>query len=178
MASFAQRMIGAAMLHPGAYEEVEHDSSATAQAALVVVFSAVAAAVGAHGYGDEAVTREGLRAVLQWLAWSGITYVIGTRVFHGTATLGEVLRTIGFAQTPGLLMVLAGIPFLGRLVAFVVGIWTIVAVVVATRQALDVDTGRAVMTALAGLLAVVAIVAALAMSAAMIVALVAMLVFW
>jgi hypothetical protein len=173
MASFVERMVGAATLSPATYEEVEHDRGATPQAALVVVLAAVAAAVGARGHGDEAVVREVLRALLQWLAWSGITYVIGTRVFRGTASPGEVLRTIGFAQTPGIFMALAGVPFLGRLVAFVVGLWTLAAVVIATRQALDVDTARAVMTALLGLVVVIAIVVALGVMAAVIVGVVA-----
>ena len=173
MASFPQRMAGAAMLSPATYEEVEHDRNATAQAALVVVLAAIAAAVGASGHGDEAVVREVLRSLLQWLAWSAITYLIGTRVFRGTATPGEVLRTIGFAQTPGIFMALAGIPYLGGLVAFVVGIWTLVAVIVATRQALDVDTGKAVMTALLGLAVVIGIVIALTVVAAVVVAIIA-----
>ena len=169
MASFVERMVGAGMLSPAAYEEVEHDRGATPQAALVVVLAAVAAAIGASGHGDEAVVREVLRALLQWLAWSAITYVIGTSVFRGSATPGEVLRTIGFAQTPGIFMALAGIPFLGRLVAFAVGIWTLVAVIIATRQALDVSTGKAVLTALLGLAVVIAIVVALTVMAAVIV---------
>lgn len=173
MASFPERMVGAAMLSPATYEEVEHDHGATPQAALVVVLAAVAAAIGARGHGDEAMVREVLRALLQWLAWSGITYFIGTRVFRGTASPGEVLRTIGFAQTPGIFMALAGIPFLGRLVALAVGIWTLVAVIIATRQALDVDTGRAVLTALVGLAVVVAIVVALGLMAAVFVGIIA-----
>jgi hypothetical protein len=173
MATLVQRMFGAAMLSPATYEEVEHDRGATPQAALVVILAALAAAVGASGHGDEAVVREVLRALLQWLAWSAITYVIGTRVFHGTATPGEVLRTIGFAQTPGIFMALAGLPFLGGLIALVVGLWTLVAVVIATRQALDVDTGRAVLTALLGLAVVIGIMVALAVVAAVIVGVIA-----
>lgn len=173
MASFVERLVGAGMLSPATYEEVEHDRAATPQAALVVILAAVAAAVGASGHGDEAVVREVLRALLQWLAWSGITYLIGTRVFRGTATPGEVLRTIGFAQTPGIFMALAGIPYLGRLVSLVVGVWTLVAVIVATRQALDVSTGKAVLTALLGLAVVISIIVALTVTAAVIVGVIA-----
>ena len=173
MASFVERMVGAALLSPAAYEDVEHDRDASLQSTMVVVLSAVAAAVGARGHGEEAVVREVLRALLQWLAWSGITYLIGTRVFRGTATLGEVLRAIGFAQAPGLFMALAGLPLLGGMVSFVVGLWTLAAVVVATRQALDVDTARAVMTALLGLLVVVGIVVGLTVMAAVFVGMIA-----
>jgi hypothetical protein len=178
MASFAQRMVGAAMLSPATYEAVEHDRNATPQAALVVVLAAVAAAVGVRAHGDEAVVREVLRSLLQWLAWSGVTYFVGTRVFRGTATFGELLRTIGFAQAPGIFLALGGIPYLGWWVRTIVGLWTLVAVVIAIRQALDVDTGRAVLTMLVGLIVVTAIVVALGVVTAAIAGLLALLVFW
>lgn len=178
MASFTQRMIGAARLDPATYEAVEHDHGATPQAALVVVIAAVAAAVGIRTHGDEAIVREVLRALLQWLAWSGVTYCVGTRIFRGTATFGELLRTIGFAQAPGILLALGGIPYVGGLVRAVVGLWTLVAVVIAIRQALDIDTPRAVVTMVLGLVVVVAIAIAAGLLAAMIVGALALLVFW
>jgi hypothetical protein len=150
MASFVQRMVGAAMLDPAAYEEVEHDRSATAQAAMVVVLSAIAGGIGASGGGDRAVVGAVLMALLQWVMWCIVTYAVGTGVFRGTATPGELLRTVGFAQTPGIFMALAGLPLLGGLIRFAVGIWILVAVVIAIRQALDVSTGKAVLTAILG----------------------------
>lgn len=162
MASFVQRMVGAAKLDPAAYEEVEHDAGATGQAALVVVMAAVAGGIGASGHGNDAVLGAVLMALMKWVAWCIITYAIGTGVFRGTATPGELLRTVGFAQTPGILLVLGGFPLLGGLIRFAVEIWTLVAVVVAIRQALDVSTGKAVLTALIGLAVVIGIFVTLA----------------
>jgi hypothetical protein len=82
--------------------------------------------------------------------WAGITYAIGTWLFKGTATWGELLRTLGFAQTPGVLVLLAIVPLLGWMVLPIVAIWMLIAGVVAIRQALDVSTGKAVFTALLG----------------------------
>jgi hypothetical protein len=71
-------------------------------------------------------------------------------VFRGTATWGELLRTLGFAQAPGVLLVAAIIPGLGWLVKSVVGLWLLVTGLIAIRQALDVTTGKAMLTALLG----------------------------
>jgi hypothetical protein len=86
-----------------------------------------------------------------WLIWAGLTYLIGDKLLGGTATWGELLRTLGFAQTPRLLLVAAQVPRVGLLVYAVVFVWTLVTSVVALRQALDFGTGRAVLTGAIGL---------------------------
>jgi hypothetical protein len=91
-----------------------------------------------------------ITAILGWVIWSGLAYFIGTRVFSGVATYGELLRTIGFAQAPGVLNILSFIPVLGWIISFVVGLWILAATVVAMRQALDVDTTKAVLTGILG----------------------------
>jgi hypothetical protein len=103
-----------------------------------------------------------IAAFLGWLAWAGITYLIGDKVFGGTATWGELLRTLGFAQSPGVLYILGFVPVLGVLLRFVVGIWILVAGVIAIRQALDFSTGKAIATALLGWLVMVFLMMAVA----------------
>lgn len=161
--SLVQRMIGASMLNVATYEEVEADRTATGQAAAVVAIVAVATAIGAIGEGSGGIIAGLLSAFVGWLVWSAITYFVGTRLFGGTADLGEMLRTIGFAQSPGVLNVLGIIPLLGGLVRFAVFIWILVAVVIAIRQALDFSTGKAVATALVGAVAYIVIMAVAAM---------------
>jgi len=154
--SITDRMIGAASLDVATYEEVEHDTTATGQAAIVVIVAAIASAVGAWGTGGSGVLGMLLATLIGWLLWSGVTYFIGTRIFKGTATWGELLRTIGFAQAPGVLLALAFLPVLGGLVRFAVSIWLLATVIIAIRQALDVTTGKAVLTAILGwLLAII-----------------------
>lgn len=51
--------------------------------------------------------------------------------------MGELLRTIGFSSSPGLIRVLGIIPGLAGLVFLVASIWMLVAMVIAVRQALD-----------------------------------------
>lgn len=154
MASLTERMMGAARLDAATYEEVEHDGSATGQAAVVVGIVAVASAIGAIGSEGAAGPIGALiGAFVGWLVWSGITYLIGDKLLGGTASWGELLRTLGFAQAPGVLFALGIIPFLGGIVRFVVGIWILVAGVVAIRQALDFSTGKAILTVILGWIA-------------------------
>ncbi|HYJ80904.1 MAG TPA: YIP1 family protein [Longimicrobiaceae bacterium] len=143
-----ERMIGAAMLDVSVYEEVEADTTATSQAAIVVGIVAVAGAIGAYNGGVGPAIGAIITAFLGWILWAVLTWVIGTKVFKGTADIGEMLRTLGFAQSPGVLLVLGIIPVLGSIIAIVVGIWQIVTAVIAIRQALDFDTGKAILTAI------------------------------
>ena len=148
-------MMGAAKLDAGTYEEVEADSTATGQAAIVVAIVAVAQAIGASGHGMNGILAGLIAAFFGWLVWSGVTYLIGDKVLGGTATWGEMLRTIGFAQSPGVFYFLAIIPGVGWIIRFAVAIWILVAGIIAIRQALDFGTGKAILTAVLGWLAVI-----------------------
>jgi hypothetical protein len=152
--SLVERAIGAARLDNSTYEEVEADRGATGQAATVVAIAAVASAIGSVGEGSTGVIGALIGGIVGWLIWSGITYLIGTMFFGGTADWGELLRTLGFAQAPGVLNVLGFIPLLGGLVRFAVAIWLLVAGIVAIRQALDISTGKAILVAVIGWLAI------------------------
>lgn len=163
MAGFTERMIGAATLNVQTYEEVEHDQSATGQAAGVVVMVAIASAIGSYGMGGmSGALSQLVGALIGWVVWAAITLLIGTKVFGGTADMGEMLRTLGFAQAIGVIKVLGIIPILGWIAALVAGIWMLVCGVVAVRQALDFTTGKAIGTVLLGWLAMMAIAVVLA----------------
>ena len=155
MASFIERMIGAAKLDVHTYEEVEADTGATGQAVAVVVLSSIAAGIGGLGRGDMTGLISGvIGALIGWFIWAILTYFIGTKILPEPQTksdVGELLRTIGFSSAPGLLRVLGVIPVIGALISFAVPIWMLVAMVIAVRQALDYkSTGRAVGVCLIG----------------------------
>jgi len=151
--NFGERMKGAALLHVDTYEEVEADATATPQAAGMVTLVAAATALGVSYQGGlTAVIIAVVTAFVGWLIWAGLTFLIGDKLLGGTATWGELLRTLGFAQTPRLLLVLAHVPTIGLLVQLVVFVWTLITSVVAIRQALDFGTGRAVLTGAIGLI--------------------------
>ena len=151
MATFGERLIGAARLEPATYEEVEADTHATGQALAVVLLSSVAGGValprsGVLSPGSLIIGAAG--ALVGWVAWAALTYLIGTRLLPEPETrsnIGELLRTLGFAASPGLLQVFAVIPGVGRLIFLVIQVWMLATMVVAVRQALDYrSTARAV----------------------------------
>ena len=152
--TWIERMKGAARLRIDTYEEVEADKTATGQAAGVVGLVAVAQAIGGLGEGGLGILAGVLSALLGWLLWAGITYLIGTRLFGGTATWGELLRTIGFAQTPGVLQVFGFIPVLVGIIRIGAAIWVLIAGIIPIRQSLDVTTGKAILTAVLGWLVI------------------------
>ena len=153
MGSITDRMKGAALLDVATYEEVEADTTATGQAAVVVVLGAIASGIGMARGGVGGIVGAVLTSLIGWVLWAGITYIIGDKVLGGTATWGELLRTLGFAQAPRVLAVLGIIPGMQGIVSLVVGVWLLITGIVAIRQALDFSTGKAVATALLGWLA-------------------------
>jgi hypothetical protein len=155
MTTFTNRMIGAAKLDVHIYEEVEADNRAFGQAMGVVVLSSLAAGIGTiQQTGAGGLIMGTLAALIGWYVWAYVTYFIGTRFLPeaGTkSTHGELLRTIGFSSAPGIIRVLALIPGLMWIVFTVSGIWMLIAMIIAVRQALDYQsTLRAVGVCLIG----------------------------
>ena len=144
------RILGAVMLDATVYREVEHDASATGQAAGVVVIAALAALVGGTEAAGGGPVAGVVGALAGWLIWGAVAYLVGDKLLGGTASWGELLRTLGFAQAPGILFAAAAMPFVGWLVEALVSLWIVAAVVVALREALDVSAGRAVLTGVLG----------------------------
>lgn len=147
--SFVERVRGAFMLDIPTFEEVEADTTATGQAALVVGLVAVASAIAQSRAGMPGVAAGIVSAFIAWAVWAGITYLIGSWL-GGTATWGELLRTLGFANAPAILFVARLIPVVGDLIALIAFVWVLIAGIVAIRQALDFGTGRAILTAVLG----------------------------
>jgi hypothetical protein len=152
------RMLRAARLDVGLYEEVEADTGATMQALIVVVLSSLAAGIGALGkvsdFGPVAMIMATLAALVGWVVWAVLTYLIGTKILPSPETkadVGELLRTTGFSSAPGAIRVLGVIPLLGGLSFVVAAVWMLIAMVIAVRQALDYkSTGRAIAVCLLG----------------------------
>jgi len=153
-----QRLIGAAALDTAIYEEVEADPAATGQALLIVVVSSLCAGIGASGFGGRValgnVVFISIVATISWAAWALVTFEIGRRVMPEPQTrvdVGELLRTIGFATTPGIIRILGIMPA-AALPAFVIAsVWMLLAMIVAVRQALDyTSTSRAVAVCVLG----------------------------
>jgi hypothetical protein len=154
------RMLRAAKLEPQLYEEVEADTTGTGQAMLAVVLVSLATGIGSGisaailGNGSILGFVSGLiwgiiGALIVWVIFSLLCFWLGTSVFKGPetkSTMGELLRTLGFAYTPGLLNIFSFIPFIGPIIPLATWVWTVIASVIAVRQACDFTTGRAIGT--------------------------------
>jgi hypothetical protein len=158
--TFIERMLGAAKLDPRVYEEIEADRTATPQALAVVVLASVAGGIS-MGEGVRGLVFGTVAGLVGWAIWAWLIYFIGSRWLpepDTRADMGELLRTIGFATSPGILRVAGLVPLIGPIVFVVASVWTLAAVVVAVRQALDYrSTGRAIGVCLIGWLVQVAI---------------------
>jgi len=137
----ASRMWRAAHLEPALFEEVEADRAATPQAFAVVLIVAVAAGIGSfHNGGVGGIVLSAVAWLVGWYAWARTTWWIGTRLLPGPETqadTGELLRTLGFSTSPGVLLPLALYEPLAAAVFLLCGLWMLAGMVVAVRQALD-----------------------------------------
>ena len=150
-----EKMRRAARLDAALYDEVARDETALPEAALVVLIAAVASVLGnalnvfEAGPRHSGLITEIVSMLVNWVAWAYLTYFIGTRFFHGSATPPELLRALGFAMAPGALTVLGFLPCLGGPIRLAAAIWIVVAGVIAVREALHVDNANALGTVVA-----------------------------
>lgn len=178
---FLARVKGVLRLDAATFEEIEADKSATMQAfwivAVIALLNSLTIFLASLWLGPElaelqrelaadlplpapVLSPAGLfvqslvTTLLGWLLWSAATYVIGTRLFGGQATMSEMLRVIGFAQFPRLLSIVQFIPCLGDLLNVIGWVWALAAGFVGIRQGLDLSNGRTIVTVLISFLLV------------------------
>ena len=164
------RMMRAARLDSGFFEEMETEEDAVAHAIMVAVIASVATGIG---LGLTAVIGGAgaiwflwgllsgfLASMVGWYAWVLITYISGTTFLRGPekVSMAELSRTLGLANSPGVLRILAFVPMFGWLVLLLSGIWTLASGVIAVKQTLDFDTGRAAATCIIGWLVYMAVI--------------------
>jgi hypothetical protein len=143
--SFAERLVGALRLDGSVYEEVANDPGALAHAAGVVTCVAAAHAIGVSF--STTPMRAGLDAVSAfgfWLLTAALVWSVGKLLRH-PGDFGRVLRAVGFAMSPLILVALILVPneWIRAGVLLVTYALLFGALVVAVRPALRVDTGRA-----------------------------------
>lgn len=145
--SFQERLIGALKLDASVYEEVEHDDTAMGQAATVVALAAVAEGLGRlTEAGAPGLFGGVVSGFLGWGFGAAVVWLVGVKAMNCTSNMPELLRALGFASAPKLILVIGILPIgpLRGLIVLAAGILTLVAYVLAARQALDTETGRAV----------------------------------
>jgi len=143
--SFAQRFVGALRLDGSVYEEVANDPDAIAQAAGVAVTASVARAIGVYSATTSGAAVLGSLSVLAfWPLAAFLVWLVGN-LLKSPADFGRVLRVVGFAMAPLILVALIVVPnewFRGG-VLLVTYAMLFGALVVGVRQGLRIDSGRA-----------------------------------
>ncbi len=121
------RMMGAARLNVATFEDVESDKGATIQAMIVVILVSIAGGIGGIlTSGIMGLVFGILGGLFQWALWALVTFLIGTTILKTPETQadwGQLARTTGFAQTPGLFKVFGFLPGIGPVIVFIASIW-------------------------------------------------------
>jgi hypothetical protein len=145
-----ERIVRAIRLDSTVFAEIAEDQNAMSEAAIIVVVVAILSALGgAIGSGNffVALIVSLLASILiGWLLWAVLTYVVGSLIFKGDSDVAEMMRVLGYANAPRLLGLFAFIPCVGWLIALAGWLLSLVAGFLAVREAMDFDTGKAILT--------------------------------
>lgn len=140
---FTRRFMGALVLDPVTFEDVEADRHSGGQAAVVVLLACVAggfAIVGSTTMTLPTFVIGAISALFAWAVWALMITTIGTHILAEPQTNsrpGELLRTMGFAAAPGVFYGFGAMPAAAPFAFTVATLWMMAATVLAVRQALD-----------------------------------------
>lgn len=143
--AFAERLTGALRLDSSVFDEVADDAEALGQAAGVVACAAAARAIGAAMIGTQGEAVVGALGVFAfWPLAAALIWGVGAWFGHATS-FARMLRVVGFAMAPLVLVVLIVIPnqWVQTLVSLSSFALLFATLAVAVRQGLRTDTGRA-----------------------------------
>jgi hypothetical protein len=155
-----ERILRIIKLDFSVFKEIESDPQATVEAAIIVavtiLLSAISSAVTSdHAVGTFVITL--VNGLVGWVVWSAVTFFVGKTMFRGGGTLEQMLRVIGYAHAPRILSVLRIIPCVGWIGALAGFIISLIAGVMAVREALDVELGTALVVVAIGFVVMIVV---------------------
>ena len=153
-----QRVLKAAFLDGRAYEGVADEPQPIIGALAVVGVVAIAFGMGVSGEpldGEEVepaliVSLAVSTILVGWGLWSASAWFVSTRLLGGNATYRTLLRAVGTAYAPGVLMVLFPVPTVGPWIFLVARLWMVASVTVAIRETQSQGWGKAFSASLLG----------------------------
>ena len=155
-----ERMVRVIRLDWPVFREIAKDRNAMKEAAIIVAIVTFLSAVGI-GLANQSFASfivDWLIAILVgWIGWAVITYLVSTVIFKSETDIPEMMRVLGYASAPHLLGLFSFIPCVGWLFPIAGGILALVAGVLAVREAMDTDTGNAIVTVVISWLIAIAI---------------------
>jgi len=145
------------------YAEARVDATVTTRSLAVVVLVALAHGLGgiirSIAFERDSILKSFLIGVqgeiVFWVVAGAVIYLVGRYIFGGRGTYGQVVRPLGFATAPGLLIVVTALASLvgsgPQVLALVVLVaWRFAANFVAVRRALGLNQVKSAITLLAG----------------------------
>jgi len=162
IAGMLKRMLRAARFDTSLYKEVEKNKKLDREARNVVILVVLLDGIGLAL--AQALSTEGFnvgRALLRlafgilvglfvYYLWAYVTHLVARSLYHARSDIGEVRRTIAYAQSPRVLAFLWFIPGIGPALGTLGWLWALVAGIVAVGEALELTTGRAIVTVVVG----------------------------
>lgn len=151
-------ILRAATFDRSVYAEIRDRPEATFSALAIAISVAIALALGLRNtdtleLGGSPVLTAAWRVnfiVIAWLLWAWESVIIGRYGLGGNASVQQLLRSLGFAMSPGIFFVLASIPTAGEYIFYVVIVWILATGVLAVKETLQVSWWKGVPTAVFG----------------------------
>jgi hypothetical protein len=145
--ALSTRLAAALRLDLQLYLDVSGDAAATSQAFRIVLLSGLSNGIGLLGrLGAAGILAGVVAAILGWLLWAAVIWLTGT-LFGQRREDRSLLRVLGFADAPGVFLILGLVPAVAGAVRFVVVVWLLATTVRAVQAVFAVTTGRAVVIA-------------------------------
>lgn len=159
------RIVGVAILRAPSYREIADDQTATGPAAVIVIVVSLILGIIA-GYGRASTAGLALvpsavavgisqlvTALIAWAIGSWLAAFLGKVIFHGRTNTLEMLRVFGFTW---IFRVIGIVPVVG----FPIGvILSVIANIVAIREVAELDSSKAILTAVMSGLVIAIVIA-------------------
>ena len=156
------RIVGAFTFRKGVYEEVEHDTTFTATAWVLVVGVAFLSALGT-GTSNEVFSRligAGIATILTVISFAVATFIIswiGKSMFGADVTFEEMVRTLGLAYVWNIVALIGVVSIISPTldcvtlpIRFAASLAGLAAWLVATKEALDLEWGQTIVSVIVG----------------------------
>jgi hypothetical protein len=144
------RIMRAIRLDWTVFREIAEDPNAMTEAAIIVVvvtlLSSIGSSIASGSFIVSFIVGWIVSILIGWIGWAVITYFVGTMLFQGKSDIPEMMRVLGYASAPRLLGIFGFIPCIGWLASLAGAILALIAGVFAIREAMEFDTGKAVIT--------------------------------
>ena len=109
-------------------------------AGLIMVLDGIAGAIALSTLYKTNIIFSGVTALLSWMVWGILIYVIGIKLFPDPSTntsFKKILITVGFAHAPGLFRFFVFMPSLVVPIVFLTQFWIFAALIIGVRETLN-----------------------------------------